>query len=132
MSGICLDTSAYSRFRRGHDECTRAITSATDVSLPVIVLGELRAGFALGSRAEHNHRELHGFLAHPMVRVLDVDDGAANIYAGIFLDLRRAGTPIPTNDIWIAALARRAGAALVTSDRHFEYVRGLDLVLIDD
>jgi tRNA(fMet)-specific endonuclease VapC len=87
------------------------------------VLGELRAGFRLGSLAERNEADLRRFLAHPAVAVLDVDDEAATHYAELVVDLRRAGRPLPTNDVWIAALALREGATVLTYDARFDVMR---------
>jgi tRNA(fMet)-specific endonuclease VapC len=122
MTRVCLDTSAYSHFRRGSPEAVAALTRARSVLVPAVVLGELRSGFLLGSRPDDNERELAEFLAHPVVRILDVDDEAATLYAEIFADLRRAGTPLPTNDLWVAALAVREGATVLTYDGHFQSI----------
>lgn len=119
---ICLDTSAYSHFRRGVPEAVRVVTRARWVGMTAIVLGELRVGFRLGSRAMENEERLRQFLAEPVVAALDVDDEAAAHYADIVVELRRAGTPLPTNDIWIAALAAREGATVVTTDCHFDRI----------
>lgn len=123
VTRICLDTSAYSHFKRGHADAVDAIRSARDVAVPAVVLGELRAGFRLGAKAARNEAELRSFLASPVVRVLDVDDDASSAYADIVVELKRAGTPLPTNDIWIAALAAREGATVLTFDEHFERIR---------
>lgn len=123
MNAICLDTSAYSHFRRGETDAVAAIESARNVAVPAVVLGELRAGFRLGSLSERNEAELRRFLAHPAVAVLDVDDEAATHYAELIVELRKAGRPLPTNDIWIAALALREGATVLTYDAHFEQLR---------
>ncbi len=123
MSSICLDTSAYSHFKRGDRRAVEAITRATAVLVPTIVLGELRVGFRLGTRADENEVELGRFLAHDVVTVVEVDDDVATIYADILVDLRRAGTPVPTNDVWIGAAAVRMGASVVTYDAHFEKMR---------
>ncbi len=119
----CLDTSAYSNFKRGDPQVTDLIDEASWVGLPAIVLGELRTGFALGTKRRDNERALADFMSHEVVEVLAVDDDASRIYAEIVVDLRRAGTPIPTNDIWIAALAVREGATVITYDSHFEKIR---------
>jgi tRNA(fMet)-specific endonuclease VapC len=132
VTALCLDTSAYSRFKHGEPRCAAVISAATDLALPAIVLGELRVGFELGSRGDRNEAELQRFLAHPFVRVLEVDDGAASLYAEILVELRRAGTPIPTNDIWIAALAAREGAQILTFDRHFELIKRVGVRLLGD
>jgi tRNA(fMet)-specific endonuclease VapC len=123
VSPVCLDTSAYSHFKRGAPVVVALLASAREVLIPVVVLGELRAGFRLGARREQNEKELLKFLANPVVRVLEVDDEAASLYADLVAELRRAGTPIPTNDIWIAALAVREAATVVTYDGHFQEIR---------
>jgi tRNA(fMet)-specific endonuclease VapC len=119
VSRFCLDTSAYSHFKRGHEPAIDVMSHASWIGVPAIVLGELRAGFLLGRRAEKNEAELETFLAHPVVAIVDVDDEAARIYAEIIVALRRAGTPVPTNDIWIASVAAREGAPVLTYDEHF-------------
>jgi predicted nucleic acid-binding protein len=87
-----------------------------------VVLGELRAGFLKGNRLTENLSELDQFLASPRVAVVMVDEETAERYAVIFESLRRAGTPIPTNDIWIAASAMQSGSILLTTDPHFHEV----------
>ena len=119
---FCIDTSAYSHFKRGHAPAVEAITHAAWLGMPSVVLGELRAGFLLGEHPDRNEADLGRFLAHPVVEVLDVDDDASRIYAEIVLALRRAGTPVPTNDIWIASLAAREGAPVLTHDQHFSRI----------
>jgi predicted nucleic acid-binding protein len=75
VSRVCLDTSAYSRFKRGDEAAVEALTRATWVGVPAVVLGELRAGFLLGAHADRNEAELARFIANPVVEVLDIDDG---------------------------------------------------------
>ena len=123
MNRLCLDTCAYTHFKRGHAPVVELVRSARQVGMPVIVLGELRSGFLLGNQVARNSSELRAFLAQPVVRVLDVDDDAASIFAELMVDLRRAGTPLPTNDVWIAALAVREGATVLTYDAHFGAIR---------
>jgi predicted nucleic acid-binding protein len=120
-----LDTSAYSNFKAGHPEVVDLITRSRSLTVPSIVLGELLAGFKLGTRYEKNESDLRAFLSNPAVRVLDVDSDAAHSYAEIVVELRRKGTPIPTNDIWIAALAMREGATVLTFDAHFDTISRL-------
>jgi predicted nucleic acid-binding protein len=122
VSRYCLDTSAYSRFQRGDDRVVEILDRAERIGVPTVTLGELRTGFLLGARRDKNEAELGEFLANPVVDVLTVDDEASRHYALIVADLRRAGTPVPTNDIWIAATAVRAGAVVLTFDRHFEAI----------
>ena len=122
MKRICLDTSAYSNFMRGSPSAVAAISDAEWIGVPSVVLGELRTGFLLGAHAEKNEAELERFLLHPLVHILDVDDAASRIYAEIIAALRRSGTPLPTNDIWVASVAAREGASVVTYDEHFRKI----------
>ena len=101
------------------------VAAATLVLIPTVVLGELEAGFILGPRAAENRESLAELLGEPFVAVVEVDEAVAKQYGVVFAQLRRAGTPIPTNDIWIAAAAVERGATLVTFDTHFGHVRGL-------
>jgi tRNA(fMet)-specific endonuclease VapC len=131
---LCLDTSAYSHFKRGQAPAVEALSRCAWVGVPAIVLGELRTGFLLGDRVERNHAELDRFLANPVVAVLNADDEAATVYAEIVVALRHAGTPLPTNDIWIAAIAAREGAQVLTYDQHFASIARIGariLVAID-
>lgn len=123
MTRLVLDTSAYGHFKRGEADAVDALAHATWVGVPVIVLGELRAGFAQGKRAAANERELRAFLEHPAVEVVSVDDEAAQVWSEIVVALRRAGTPLPSNDIWIAAVAACVGAPVLTYDAHFEKIQ---------
>lgn len=119
MSRYCLDTSAYSWFKRGEPEIVAIVSAARWLGMPVITLGELRVGFRRGGRAERNERELAEFLRDPLVHVLDIDDEATRAYVDIALALARARRSIPSNDAWIAALALRDGATVLTFDQHF-------------
>lgn len=127
---LCLDTSAYSHFKRGVPAAVEVIDAAEWVGFPAVALGELRTGFALGRRPLQNERELAAFLRNPVVEVLDVDDAASRIYAEIIVALRKAGTPLPTNDIWIAAVAAREGASVVTFDEHFRAILRVGSVVL--
>jgi len=119
---IFLDTSAYSAFMRGHDPILDLIQQAGRIAVNPIVLGELLAGFRLGKRTVKNNNLLERFLDSPRVASLPIDDGTARRYSDIVEHLRRAGTPIPTNDLWIAASAMQHGLILVSTDTHFEKV----------
>ncbi len=132
MSRYCLDTSAYSRFQRGDETVVDLVDRAEWIGMPSVALGELRTGFLLGGRTAQNERELGEFLASPVVTELTVDGEVSRHYAEMVVDLRRAGTPIPTNDIWIAATAARAGALVLTADEHFERINRVGSVLISD
>jgi predicted nucleic acid-binding protein len=98
---------------------------APEMLVSVIVLGELLAGFAAGSRQRENRDDLTRFLHSPRVRVVPIGPGTADFYALVYAALRQQGQPIPTNDLWIAASCLEHGAALLTLDSHFQHVGGL-------
>lgn len=122
MSRFCIDTSAYSHFKRGDPVAVDLVSTATWIGMPAIVLGELRAGFLAGKDSDTNEADLRAFLANPATEVLDIDEDAAKIYSEVVTTLRRAGTPLPTNDLWIASVAAREGATVLTFDTHFERI----------
>ena len=124
---IALDTNAYSDYMRGVLERVRVVRTVERIHVPLIVLGELRAGFAAGSREAANLATLAQFLASPRVSVLSPDETTTEHYARIFVQLRKKGTAIPTNDLWIAALAQQHDLDLCSSDAHFKHVEGLRL-----
>ncbi len=122
MNRFCLDTSAYSNFRRGEPRVVAHIDRAQWIGIPSVVLGELWAGFLSGARTDENEAQLGEFLAHPVVEVLPMDSSVARIFGEIHADLRARGRPLPTNDLWVAATAVRAGAAVLTFDSQFEAI----------
>lgn len=122
MSRYCLDTSAYSQFKRGEPKTVRTIDEAEWIGFPSVALGELWLGFRLGDHLERNASELRAFLSHSLVHEIVANHDVARIYAEIVVDLHRAGTPLPTNDIWIAASAVHAGTTVLTFDKHFEQI----------
>jgi tRNA(fMet)-specific endonuclease VapC len=131
VSSYCLDTSAYSHFQRGHEQVVALVDQAEWLGIPTITLGELRAGFRAGARRERNEAELDEFLTSPVVEALVVDPQVTHHYATIVTDLRRAGTPLPTNDIWIAATAARHSATVLTYDEHFKHIMTVGTVILD-
>lgn len=131
VSRLVLDTSAYSRFRSGDTRVRDLIAASTTVLLPATVLGELFGAFELGSRGKENRVSLSEFLAEPFVSLVPTSSPIARQYGRIYAALRRAGTPIPVNDMWIAACAVDQGACLLTFDGDFKNVSGLDYVLLE-
>ena len=119
---VALDTNRYIDLCRGVSETVGLLEEADVVVLPFVVLGELRAGFAHGRRQADNERTLRRFLAKAGVRVLFADDQTTHHYAAIFRQLRQQGSPIPTNDMWLAALVLQHNLALHARDRHFDHL----------
>ena len=125
---ISLDTSGYSRLALQPPELVKCVDEAAAVYLSCIVLGELFAGFCLGRREKENRRELADFLELPGVSVVNIDEAIADRYGILVKVLRKQGTPIPTNDIWIAAVALETGSRLLSYDTHFDCIPGLIVV----
>jgi tRNA(fMet)-specific endonuclease VapC len=119
---VALDTNGYVAFCRGEEGTVDLLEKADSIHLPFVVLAELRAGFAVGKRGSENERVLGLFLSKPEVYSLFADDQTTQQYASVYRQLRRQGTPIPTNDIWIAALVLQHGLTLHARDRHFDHL----------
>jgi tRNA(fMet)-specific endonuclease VapC len=122
---LLIDTSAYSLYRTEHADTVARIAASDSILVSPVVLGEILFGIRNGARFERNMSLLTRFLEHEAVEVVPIAEVTADRYARIALQLRRQGTPIPANDMWIAAQAMEHGAELLTSDRHFEQVPGL-------
>jgi tRNA(fMet)-specific endonuclease VapC len=119
---VAIDTNRYVDLCKGVAETVEILETADVVVLPFMVLGELRAGFLLGRRQADNERALNRLLLKDGVEVLYADDQTTYHYASVFRQLRKQGTPIPTNDMWLAALVLQHNLALHARDRHFDHL----------
>lgn len=117
---VALDTNRYRDLCDGVDEVVDLLEHVEAIALPFVVLAELRAGFAVGTKGKENERVLMRFLAKPGVEVLYATEATTRAYANLYRQLRTQGTPIPTNDLWIAALVVENDLSLYTRDDHFE------------
>lgn len=122
MSRLLVDTSAYSAFFSGNAQANEALSTCEEIYLNPIVIGELLTGFGRGRQRLKNEQELEQFLAAPRVQILQIDEETSIRYAVILAGLWKVGTPIPTNDIWIAASAMQHGLEVLTRDAHFSKV----------
>ena len=125
---LALDTNRYTDLCRGNLAVVETIERADEVWLPFVVLGELRAGFAVGSQGSRNEAILRRFLLKPRVGVLYADEQTTHHYASLYRQLRKQGTPIPTNDMWIAALVLQHSLVLFARDAHFDVLPQLTRV----
>jgi tRNA(fMet)-specific endonuclease VapC len=127
MKKILLDTNAFVRFLRGDEKVMACLAQAETVYMSVFILGELFAGFRAGAKEKENRQILEKFIFKSTVTVLEASIETADYFGLIAASLKKAGTPIPINDVWIAAHALETGSMLVTYDDHFGSVPGLRL-----
>lgn len=128
MNRMLIDTNIYTHALKGAAEVVSILQTASEIGISAISIGELISGFKGGTKEKENRDELSAFLDSPRVRIYLIDETTAEFYADILDKLRKAGTPIPTNDIWIGGTALQNGIKLFTKDRHFENIPGLLLV----
>ena len=124
---IALDTNRYSDLCAGEPSVLELLEEADDIFVPFVVIGELRAGFSLGKQGRENEAVLQRFLSKPGVGILGVSDGTTRAYAQLYRQLRQQGTPIPTNDLWIAALVIEHDLLLCSRDSHFRHLPQLNI-----
>jgi tRNA(fMet)-specific endonuclease VapC len=116
---LLLDTNRYRDLCDGIPEALETIQQADTILIPFVVLAELRSGFLCGTQARKNEQFLTRFMNSPRVKVLYADENSTHHFAQVFAQLRLQGTPIPANDIWIAALAIQHDLLLYSRDNHF-------------
>lgn len=124
---LLLDTNAYSFLFSQDKSIAQELQKADYVYMSVIVMGELLHGFYKGNQFSENYQVLQSFLKRDYVSILPVTKKTADYFGRIATELKRNGTPIPSNDIWIAAHAFEAGARLLTFDKHFHHIADLPL-----
>lgn len=123
---MIVDTNALSAIADERDRIRELLGKATGIAVPVIAIGEYRSGIARSREFLRYQHWLEEFILAS--RVLDIDESTARKYADISLELRKVGKPIPTNDIWIAALCRQHELPLLSRDRHFDTVSGIQRI----
>ena len=128
MRRLLIDTNIYSYALKGDDGVVEVLKKAEQIGISVISIGELLSGFKGGGKEQKNREELEIFLDSPRVVVYSLDEYTSEFYAEILNNLREIGKPVPTNDIWIAAVAFQNGLKLFTKDNHFKAIAGLSLV----
>lgn len=117
---IAIDTNRYRDFVDGKSDAVDVFRKAQCIYVPLVVVAELRAGFAVGSRGAENDRVFEQFLHRGRVEVLLPNLETTRHYANLYRQLRSSGTPIPTNDLWIAALVIQHELMLFSRDTHFD------------
>ncbi len=122
---LAVDTNAVIAYREGISEVCTLIDEADVIILPVTVLGELLYGALNSAKTEKNEQVIQLFAAYSLV--MQVDEAVATRYAKVRLNLKKNGTPIPENDIWVAAACLELEVPLLSRDGHFKYGKGLDV-----
>ena len=125
MSKILVDTNCYIFYLSGDQDVLDALADADIVFMSIFVLGELYAGFKGGNKEKENISILKKFLDKSTVSVLTATKETAEIFGVVKNSLKEAGTPIPINDVWIAAHTLETGSLIITYDKHFNLVPGL-------
>jgi tRNA(fMet)-specific endonuclease VapC len=128
MNRILIDTNIYAHALLGTPEVVSVLQTTSEIGISAISIGELISGFKGGTKEGENREELARFLDSPRVKIYLIDEATAEFYGDILDKLRKAGTPIPTNDIWIGGVALQNGLKLFTKDQHFEKIPGLLLI----
>ena len=123
---MILDTNGLSAVAEGESALEPILRKAAQIAIPVIVLGEYRYGISQSRNRKHYERWLAEYL--PTFRILDVDERTTVSYSAVRAELKRTGTPIPSNDVWIAALCRQHSLPLLSRDQHFDAVAGIQRV----
>ncbi|MDD2662058.1 MAG: type II toxin-antitoxin system VapC family toxin [Methylococcales bacterium] len=125
MNSLLIDTNIYSYAMRGDIETIKPLQQVAHIGISAISIGELLSGFKAGNKEKANRQELNQFLDSPRVTLYSINEETAEYYCLILDQLKKDGTPIPTNDIWIAAVAFQQGMPIYTKDQHFNKIKGL-------
>ena len=125
MKKVLIDTNIYSLAMKGDSEVVKVLRTIDLIGFSSISAGELYSGFKGAGREDKNREELDIFLDSPRVVVHPIDMETAEFYASILNNLKIAGTPVPTNDIWNASVAFQHGYKIFTKDKHFDLIPGL-------
>ena len=125
-----LDTNAVIAYREGISDVCKLVEEADVIILPVTVIGELLYGALTSTKTKNNEKFVHKFVEYSLV--MQIDASVAARYARVRFDLKRRGTPIPENDIWIAAACLDLEVPLLSRDDHFKLVPGLNVISWDN
>lgn len=129
VKSIVIDTNIYSLAMKNDRNSVEILRRPEAIFICSIVIGELLSGFKFGTQEKNNMKLFNKFLDSPRVILTDITETTAIHYSQIYIELKKNGTPIPTNDMWIAAVAKEKGTALATADKHFKIVPGLLLTV---
>jgi len=129
MKTILIDTNFYADIMLGQTQTADILRRAANILLCPIVAGELLYGFKNGGKEKQNLEQFERFVNLPSVRTVDITTETAQFFALVMSELKTAGTPLPTNDVWIAACAMEHAAAIATRNEHFKKIPNLLLAV---
>ena len=129
MKRVAIDTNIYTDIMNGYRPVQDVLMEFDVVLVPMIVLGELLYGFTYGTKEAANRAQLDRFFSRDFVKILTLSRKTTEYYALLMASLRKNGTPLPTNDVWIAAAACAEKIPLISRDRHFTKINGLKLII---
>ena len=132
MKRVLIDAGIYAAFKRNLAPVVSSLRQCDEIHINSVVLAELLEGFKAGSKESKNRKELRAFLNSPRAHLDPVDEGTAEYYAHIFSQLRSKGTPMSSNDLWIAATAMQHGLALFSRASYFTAIDGLLTISPED
>jgi tRNA(fMet)-specific endonuclease VapC len=127
VKNILLDTNAYVSFLAGDEQVLKELAIADVIYLSIFVLGELYTGFRGGTKYQENRKILEKFLQKLTVEILNATETTSDIFGQLKNTLKKAGTPLPINDVWIASHALETGSKLISYDKHFAQCPGVRL-----
>ena len=115
-----LDTNIITAWLKGESKIADKIDKAEEIHIPIIVLGELYYGALYSTQKQKNLNNIKSITNH--YNVLQIDEATTVAYGNIKTALRKKGKPVPENDIWIAAIAKRFNLIVVSRDKHFKEI----------
>jgi len=122
-NNILLDTNIVSAWLKGETVIADKMDASRKVYIPVIVIGEMHYGAQYSMDVQKNIDNIKKVASR--YEILLVNNDTAVLYGLIKALLRKKGSPIPENDIWIAATAKQHSLTLITRDKHFNEIEGL-------
>lgn len=128
MKRLAIDTNAYTAYCYSNARVTDIVDRVSVIGVPLMVVGEMYFGAYRSQREAKNLRNIRNFLANPRVEILHINEGTAKIFGEISTELANMGRPIQQNDVWIAALAKQYDFPLLTADKGFDCIIGLEVI----
>ena len=128
IKSVLIDTNAYAKFFKGNEKVKAILKNCSEIILCPIVEGELKYGFKNGNQLEKNLKEFESFVNVDKVSRVSINNNVSDYYSEIIIELKKNGNTIPTNDIWISACAKAYNLTVLTFDKHFSLIEGIQVI----